>query len=53
MLEPSRARQLAADGKAAIERQDYRALERIVLDLDALLAPEDEDRPQGLRSHVR
>jgi molecular chaperone DnaK len=53
MLQPERARQLSADGKAALERQDYGALERIVLELDALLGPEDEDRPQGLRSHVR
>ena len=53
MTNPKRANQLVDDGKSAIERQDYGALERIVLDLDALLKPEDEDRPLGLRSHVR
>lgn len=53
MVQPRRARQLVREGKAAIDRQDYGTLERVVLDLDVLLAPEDEDRPLGLRSHVR
>lgn len=53
MLEPERARRLVEEGKQALDRRDYGALERIVLDLDALVAPDDEDRPLGLKSHVR
>jgi molecular chaperone DnaK len=53
MVESARADQLVAEGKKALSSQDYATLERVVLDLDALLAPEEADRPLGLRSHIR
>jgi molecular chaperone DnaK len=48
-----RALGLIEEGKSAIDRQDYHTLERVVVDLDVILAPEDTDRPPGLRSHVK
>jgi molecular chaperone DnaK len=53
MTPRQKAAQLVVEGTAAIDRQDYATLERVVVDLDALLPPEDEDRTPGLRSHVR
>ncbi len=46
-------RKLVKEGRVAISRQDYGKLEYVVLDLDALLAPEDNEHQLGLRSHVR
>ncbi len=48
-----KADRLLKEGKTALDRQDYATLERVVLDLDALLAPEDEGRAPGLRSHLK
>lgn len=48
-----RAAKLIKEGQEAIDRQSYATLERVVIDLDAMLAPEEQDRPLGLRSHLK
>lgn len=48
-----KADQFIQEGKSALDRQDYGTLEKVVLDLDALLAPEDAGRTPGLRSHLK
>ena len=53
MTDKARADRLVEEGRAALDRQDHATLERVVVDLDALVAPEDRERPLGMSSHVR
>ena len=53
MTDRARADRLVEEGRSALARQDNATLERVVVDLDALLAPEDRERPLGMSSHVR
>lgn len=53
MTDRARADRLISEGRSALERQDHAALERVVVDLDGLLAPEDREQPLGMSSHVR